>query len=70
MLKTIFFSSFSLWNAVLPAARYPNFQTEDISILKQLLVWNFVKMSMVLFFYYDEACRFSDEIYLIFDKFY
>jgi len=55
---------------MLPAARDPNFQTEDISILKQLVVWNCAKMSMILLLYYDEARRFSDETCLIFEKFY
>jgi len=34
-------------SAVFPAARYSNFQTEDISILKQREVWNCVKISMI-----------------------
>jgi len=48
---------------MLPDARNPNFrsQTEDISILRQLLFWNFVKMSMILLFYYEEVRRFSGE---------
>jgi len=44
-------------------------QTEDISILTQLVVLKCVKMSMILLFYNDEARRFSDEIRLIFEKF-
>jgi len=54
---------------MIPAAQDPNFQTEDISSLQQLVVWNCVKMSMILFFCYDEARRVSDEM-LHFRKFY
>jgi len=43
---------------MLPAARDPSFQTEDISILKQRAVWNCVKMSMIPLFYYVESRRF------------
>jgi len=52
---------------MLPAARDPSFQTEDISILKQRVVWNCVKMSMILLFYYVESRRFSDETGFIFE---
>jgi len=51
---------------MLPAARNPSFQTEDISILKQRAVWNCVKMSMILLFYYVESRRLSDETGFIF----
>jgi len=47
---------------MLLAARDLNVQTEDISTLKQFVVWNCVKMSMILWFYHDEARCFSDEI--------
>jgi len=40
---------------MLPTARDPRFQTENISILMQHVVWNCVKMSMILLFYYVEA---------------
>jgi len=36
---------------MLRAARYPSFQTEDFTIFKQHVVWNSVKMSMILLFY-------------------
>jgi len=45
---------------MLPAARDPRFQSEDITILMQHVVWNFVKMSLILLFYYAETHRFSD----------
>jgi len=44
---------------MLPAARDPSFQTEDILILKQRAVWNCVKMSMIPLFYCVEGRRFS-----------
>jgi len=44
---------------MLPVARDPSFQTEDISILKQYAVWNCVKMSMILLFYCDEPVVFQ-----------
>jgi len=46
----IFFSSFSQQNPMLPAALDPSFQTGDISILKEHVVWNCVKISMILLF--------------------
>jgi len=52
---------------VLSVARDRSFQTEDISILKQCAVWNCVKMSMILLFYYIECRRFSDETGFIFE---
>jgi len=52
---------------MLPASPGPSFQTEDISILKQRTVWNCVKMSMILLFYYVEDSRFSDETGFIFE---
>jgi len=44
---------------MLPAARDPSFQTEEISILQQRAVWNCVKMSMILLFCYVESRRFQ-----------
>jgi len=46
---------------MLPAARDPSIQTEDISIFKQRAVWQCVKMSIILLYYYVEGRRFSDE---------
>jgi len=46
---------------MLPVAWDPRFQTENISILMQHVVWNCVKMSMILLFCYGEARCFSDE---------
>jgi len=46
---------------MLPTARDPRFQTENISILMQHVVWNCVKMSMILLFYYVEAPVFLGE---------
>jgi len=54
---------------MLPAARDPNFQTEEISIFRQFVVLNYVKMSVILWLYHDEAHRFSDEIQIILKKF-
>jgi len=51
---------------MLPAARDPRFQNEDITILMQHVVWNCVKMSMILLFYYVEARPFSDQTWFIF----
>jgi len=51
---------------MLPAARDPSFQTEDISILKQRAVWSCVTMSMIPLFYYVQGRRFSDETGFIF----
>jgi len=69
ILATIFFSKFSRWNAISSAARDRNVQTEDMSILKQFVIWNCVKISMFLRFYQDDARHFSDEIWLIFKSF-
>jgi len=33
---------------MLSEARDPNFQTEDISVPKQLMFWNCVKINMIL----------------------
>jgi len=52
---------------MLPAARDPSFQTEDISILKQRAVRNCVKMSTIPLFYYVKGRRFSDETGFIFE---
>jgi len=55
---------------MLPAAQDPSFQTEDVSILKQLVVWNCVKMSMILLFSsIVKTRRFSDETGFIFEIF-
>jgi len=55
---------------MLHGARDLNVQTEEISILKQLVVWNWncVKMNMILLFYH-EAYRFTEEICLIVKSF-
>jgi len=52
---------------MLPVARDPSIQTEDISILNQRAVWNCVKMSVILLFYYVEIHRFSGETGFIFE---
>jgi len=44
---------------MLPAARDPRFQNGDIAILMQHVVWNCVKMSMILLLYYVEAHLFQ-----------
>ena len=76
ILVKIYFSIFFRFNAMFYAARDPNFQAEeeDISTFKQHLelcedeiVWNCVKMKMILLFYYDAARRCSDESCFIFE---
>jgi len=72
ILVKIYFSIFSRFNAIFPAARDPNFQAveEDISINIQAtytVVSNCVKMKMILVLCYDAARRCSDESFFIFE---
>ena len=54
---------------MLPAARDPDFQTGNLSILKQRAVWNCVKTSIILLFYYVEGRRFSNQTGFIFEMY-
>ena len=72
----IYFSIFSRFNAIFPAARDPNFQAEEedisFSTFKQhalyaTVIWNCVKMKMIILFCYDATRRCSDESCFIFE---
>jgi len=52
---------------MLPDARDSNFQTDDISTIKQLVLWNCLQMNTIPVFQYEEARRFSDGTCLIFE---
>ena len=61
------FIKFLFLLAMLPAARDPRFQNEDITIFMEHIVWNCVKMSIILLFYYVETHSFSNQTWIIFE---
>ena len=73
ILVKIYFSIFSRFNAIFPAVRDPNVQAvEEHNRTSQLsstctVVWNCVKMKMIILFCYDAARRCSDESCFIFE---
>jgi len=70
ILVKIYFSIFSLFNAIFPAAWDPKFQAEEEDINFQAtctVVWNCVKMKRIILFCYDAARRCSDESSFIFE---